>query len=361
MAVTTEQLLKTLVERGGEELYLGVNTAPQIRIDGVLVPLDMPMLTNNEVEKAADRVLLDRERTRLRDGDLVIRELQLRGLGRFRITAYHDLKGAILAAKFIPWEIMGYRELGLVENVFDPLLPGLTLIGGTPRSGRSATAAAVLDKINRECHCRIMTVSSGDWLVRHTHKSGIVEQIVLGDGGLQPDQVVQIVVHGSSEVVLIDEIYDTAAVRLAIHLAQIGLKVAMVTHGRSARDVVEGLLSLFPAFMHPTLQAELSHVLRCVTSQRLLPKASGKGRVMAMEVCDFSGETARMAIERGQTSTIDRLVSEAGGSLEDALGELCTKRLIEVSVALGVANDAEALKKKIGPLLRPADRRARPK
>src|SRR5882672_1828682 len=154
MAVTLHQLLKTLVEQGGTDLHITTNSPPQIRVDGNLVPLQLPPLTSPETKALAYSVLTDQQKHRFEENLELDFSFGIKGLARFRANVFSQ-RGAVAAAfRLIPWEIKGFKDLGLPE-VVSTLCDkprGLVLVTGPTGSGKSTTLAAMLDKVNAERH-----------------------------------------------------------------------------------------------------------------------------------------------------------------------------------------------------------------
>src|SRR6187401_3538960 len=175
--VTLHQLLKTMVERGGSDLHVTTNSPPQIRIDGKLVPLDMPALTAPETKQLAYSVLTDAQKHRFEENLELDFSFGIKGMARFRANVFMQ-RGAVAAVyRTIPYEIRGFKELGLppvVAGICDKPR-GLVLVTGPTGSGKSTTLAAMLDKINSERHEHILTIEDPIEYI-HQHKSCLVNQ-----------------------------------------------------------------------------------------------------------------------------------------------------------------------------------------
>ena len=177
MAVTLHQLLKTMVERGGSDLHVTTNSPPQIRIDGKLVPLDMPPLTAPETKQLAYSVLTDAQKHRFEENLELDLSFGIKGLARFRANIFNQRGATAAVYRQIPYEILGFKELGLppvVEEICNKPR-GLVLVTGPTGSGKSTTLAAMIDKINRERHEHIITIEDPVEFL-HQHKNCIVNQ-----------------------------------------------------------------------------------------------------------------------------------------------------------------------------------------
>ena len=177
MTVTLHQLLKTLVEQGGTDLHITTNSPPQMRINGRLVPLQLPPLSASETKQVIYSVLTDSQKHRFEEDLELDLSFGVKGLARFRANVFYQ-RGAVCAAfRTIPWEIKGFKELGL-PSVVDSMCDkprGLVLVTGPTGSGKSTTLAAMLDRINTSRHQHIVTIEDPVEFL-HSHKKCIVNQ-----------------------------------------------------------------------------------------------------------------------------------------------------------------------------------------
>src|SRR5258705_9402366 len=149
MSATLHQLLKTMVERGGSDLHITTNSPPQIRIDGKLTPLDMPVLTAPETKQLAYSVLTDAQKHRFEENLELDLSFGIKGLARFRANIFNQRGATAAVYRQIPYEILGFRELGLptvLEEICN-LPRGLVLVTGPTGSGKSTTRATVNEQI----------------------------------------------------------------------------------------------------------------------------------------------------------------------------------------------------------------------
>jgi twitching motility protein PilT len=181
MGVTMHQLLKTLVDQGGTDLHITTNSPPQIRIDGKMVPLQVPPMTASETKGIVYSVLTDQQKHRFEESLELDFSFGVKGLARFRANVFFQ-RGAVSGAfRTIPWEIKGFKELGLpdVVSTLCERPRGLILVTGPTGSGKSTTLAAMIDKINAERHEHILTIEDPiEYL--HAHKRCLINQRELG-------------------------------------------------------------------------------------------------------------------------------------------------------------------------------------
>ncbi len=285
MLPTLNQLLKDMVAQGGSDLHLTTNSPPQVRVDGVLRPLNLPPLTPSETKQLAYSILTDNQKHRLEENLEIDLSFGLKGLARFRANIFHQ-RGAIGAVfRQIPFEIRGFRDLGLppvIERMCEKPR-GLILVTGPTGSGKSTTLAAMLDKVNRERHEHIVTVEDPvEYL--HSHKNCIVNQREIHADTHSFANALRSALRQDPDVVLIGEMRDLETVESALRIAETGHLTFATLHTNSAAQSINRIIDVFPAHQQTQIRAQLSLVLEGIICQALLPRAGGKGRALAMEI-----------------------------------------------------------------------------
>jgi twitching motility protein PilT len=285
MLPTLNQMLKDMVAQGGSDLHITTNSPPQIRVDGVLRPQNLPPLTPTETKQLAYSILTDNQKHRLEENLEIDLSFGLKGLARFRANIFHQ-RGAIAAVfRQIPFEIRGFRDLGLppvIERMCEKPR-GLVLVTGPTGSGKSTTLAAMLDKVNRERHEHIVTVEDPvEYL--HSHKSCIVNQREIHADTHSFANSLRSALRQDPDVVLIGEMRDLETVESALRIAETGHLTFATLHTNSAAQSINRIIDVFPAHQQTQIRAQLSLVLEGILCQALLPRAGGKGRALAMEI-----------------------------------------------------------------------------
>jgi twitching motility protein PilT len=285
MPPSLNQLLKAMVEQGGSDLHITTNSSPQIRVDGVLKALNSPPMTPTETKQLAYSILTDNQKHRLEENLEIDFSFGIKGLARFRANVFHQ-RGAIAAAfRQIPYEIRGFRELGL-QTVVERLCEkprGLILVTGPTGSGKSTTLAAMIDKVNRERHEHIVTIEDPvEYL--HSHKKCIVNQRELHADTHSFSNALRSALRQDPDVVLIGEMRDFETVEAALRIAETGHLTFATLHTNSAAQTINRIVDIFPAHQQGQIRVQLSFVLEGILCQSLLPRATGKGRALAMEI-----------------------------------------------------------------------------
>lgn len=285
MPPSLNSLLKHTVEQGGSDLHITINSPPQVRIDGILRPMNLPPLSPTETKQVAYSIMTDNQKHRLEENLEVDFSFGIKGLSRFRANVFHQ-RGAVAAVfRQIPYKIMSFRELGLpaiAEKLCDKPR-GLVLVTGPTGSGKSTTLASMIDKVNRERHEHIVTIEDPvEYL--HEHKNCLVNQRELLADTHSFSNSLRSVLRQDPDVVLIGEMRDHETVEAALRIAETGHLTFATLHTNSAAQTINRIIDIFPAHQQAQIRAQLSFVLEGIMCQSLLPRASGKGRALAMEI-----------------------------------------------------------------------------
>ena len=242
MGATLHQLLKTLVERGGSDLHLTTNSPPMIRVDGDLVPLDFPPLTVPETKQLIYSILTDVQKHRFEESLELDLSFGVKGLARFRGNVFLQ-RGAVSGAfRQIPYEILGFGELGVppvVEHLCNKPR-GLVLVTGPTGSGKSTTLATMIDKINREQPRHIVTIEDPIEFL-HPHKRCIVNQRELHADTHSFPNALRAVLREDPDVVLVGEMRDLETMDCALRIAETGhLTLGDAPHEQRRPDASTG-------------------------------------------------------------------------------------------------------------------------
>jgi twitching motility protein PilT len=285
MALSLHQLLKNMIEKGASDLHITTGSAPQIRVDGKLIPLNLPPLTPTETKQLCYSVLTDAQKHRFEDSSELDASFGVKGLSRFRANFFIQ-RGAVAGAfRTIPYKILTFEELGLppvVEKLCDKPR-GLILVTGPTGSGKSTTLASMIDKINSERHEHIITIEDPIEFLHH-HKKCVVNQREVNADTSSFKGALKYVLRQDPDVVLIGEMRDLETVEAALTVSETGHLCFATLHTNSAAQTMNRIIDVFPSHQQSQIRAQLSFVLEGVLSQQLIAKASGQGRVLALEV-----------------------------------------------------------------------------
>ncbi len=352
MGVSLHQLLKTMVDQAATDLHITTNSPPQIRIDGFLIPLQLPPLTAADTKQLAYSVLTDNQKHRFEENLELDFSFGIKGLARFRANVFNQ-RGAVSAAfRLIPWEIRSFKELGLPEiaaQICDKPR-GLVLVTGPTGSGKSTTLAAMLDKVNREKHVHIVTIEDPiEYL--HSHKKCIVNQRELHSDTHSFPNALRSVLRQDPDVVLIGEMRDLETIESALRIAETGHLTFATLHTNSAAQTINRIIDVFPAHQQPQVRAQLSFVLEGIFCQALLPKAGGHGRVLAIEVM-IPNSAIRNLIREDKVHQIYSAMQTGQAkfgmqTFNQSLASLYFKKHISLETALSLSHNMDELQEMI--------------
>ena len=284
-AVSMQQLLRTMVEYGGTDLHITTDSAPQIRIDGNLVPLKLPPINAAQTRWLCYSVMTDLQKLRLEEELEVDFSFGLQSVARFRANVFNQRGATAAAIRTIPETVRSMDELGLPPAVQSLCGKprGLVLVTGVTGSGKSTTLASMIDKINREEACHILTIEDPVEYV-HKHKKSLVNQRELNADTRSFKKALRSALRQDPDVVLIGEMRDLETIEAALTIAETGHLAFGTLHTNSAVQTISRIIDVFPAHQQSQIRAQLSMVIEGVVCQNLIPKASGKGRVIALEI-----------------------------------------------------------------------------
>ncbi|UCD84458.1 MAG: type IV pilus twitching motility protein PilT [Deltaproteobacteria bacterium] len=279
------QLLKVMIEKGSTDLHITTGTAPQLRIDGRLAPLRMPPLTAPETKQICYSILTDAQKHKFEENNELDLSFGVKGLSRFRCNIFMQ-RGAVAGAfRTIPFKILSFDELGLppVMAEISKKPRGMVLVTGPTGSGKSTTLASVIDKINTERHEHIVTVEDPiEYL--HSHKSCVVNQREVGADTWAFKNALKYVLRQDPDIVLIGEMRDLETIEAALTISETGHLVFATLHTNSCVQTINRVIDVFPPHQQTQVRTQLSFVLEGVLCQTLIPKQSGSGRVLAVEI-----------------------------------------------------------------------------
>jgi len=343
------QLLKAMVEKGASDLHITTGSAPQLRIDGKLVPLKTGALSPVETKQLCYSILTDSQKHKFEEESELDLSFGVKGLSRFRANVFMQ-RGAVAGAfRTIPFKILSFQELGLPTIVSEMAKKprGLILVTGPTGSGKSTTLASIIDKINTDRHEHIITIEDPiEYL--HPHKNCIVNQREVGADTQGFKKALKHILRQDPDVVLIGEMRDLETVEAALVISETGHLAFGTLHTNSCVQTINRILDVFPSHQQPQVRAQLSFVLEGVLTQNLLPRAGGPGRVLVLEVM-IPNAAIRNLIREDKVHQIYsqmQMGQQKFGmqTFNQSLAALVGKKLITVEEALGRSSDPDELR-----------------
>ena len=347
-----EELLKCAVQKGASDIHITAGAPPIARINGDLVPIGSEKLDAADTEAIVKEVLGKEhlEEYRLKgETDL---SYSVKGLGRFRISVYRQRGSSSMALRVVALRIPTMEELGLPESVGELARKtrGLVLVTGPAGSGKSTTLAAMIDLINRERNCHILTLEDPiEYL--HKHNKSIVNQREIGYDSRTFAAGLRAALRQDPDVILVGEMRDLETISTAITAAETGHLVLSTLHTIGADKTVDRIVDVFPPYQQQQIRVQLSAVLQGVVSQNLVNSSDGRKRLLAVEVM-IATPAIRNLIREGKTHQIMTSMQTGGKygmqTMDAALAKLYKDGLIRYECALMYCSSEEALMRFIG-------------
>lgn len=303
------------------DLNFSVGQLPQVEINGKLTPvqpLGMQKLSPYQTEIIAMTLLNGNPEAaqRLVKTGTADLSYSLPSRARFRVNIFQQRGVYSIVMRVIPTEIPTLKYLGLPQHLeqIAELRNGLVLVTGPTGSGKSSTQAAIIDIINEKKHYHVVTIEDPiEYL--HMHKNSTINQREIGYDARDFPSALRATLRQAPKVILIGEMRDFETTEIALEAAETGHLVLSTLHTIDASKTVDRIIGLYPKNEEPVIRTRLAQTFRYIISQRLIPRADGRGRVAVAEVLRSSPRT-REYIEAGETEGKSLLDAMRDGKLD---------------------------------------------
>ncbi len=307
------EILQVALRGGASDIHLKAGLPPMFRVDGALVPLkDARRLPPEEISRMAYGIMNDYQKEKFKAQSELDLAYGVPGLGRFRVNVFQQRGTIGIVLRVIPFKISSIEQLTL-PKILEKIAGeqrGLILVTGTTGSGKSTTLAAMVDHINSNETCHIMTIEDPiEFLIRD--KRSIVNQREVGVDTLSFAHALKSSLRQDPDVILVGEMRDLETIETALTAAETGHLVLSTLHTLDATETVARIVSAFPPHQQKQIRLQLGSVLRAVISQRLVPRADGKGRVAAIEVLIANGRVREMIEDKDRTKEIPTAIAQS--------------------------------------------------
>jgi len=284
--INLRALLEEMIEREASDLHITAGERPKLRIDGDIQHSRIEYVLNpKDTLQLAYSILTEQQKKRFETEDELDFSFGIQNLARFRGNAFKQRGCVSLVVRQIPFQVKTFDQLQLPPIVakLSEKPRGLVLVTGPTGSGKSTTLAAMIDKINREWKGHIITVEDPIEFI-HRHQGCIVNQREVGTDTKSFAAALKYALRQDPDVVLIGEMRDLETVQAGLTIAETGHLAFATLHTNSCAETINRIIDVFPSHQQSQVRAQLAFVLEGVITQTLLPKAKGRGRVMACEI-----------------------------------------------------------------------------
>lgn len=342
--VTLDELCEMTVQCGASDLHITTELPPVVRIDGKLHTLPFEKLEPIDTQRLLYDILTDRQVEAFeREHELDLSH-GVWGLGRFRVNVYMQRGSVGGALRAIPTDVPTLQQLNLPPIIHDITrrTSGLVLVTGQTGVGKSTTLACMLDHINKNRSCHILTIEDPIEYI-HSHGRSMVNQRELGSDVYSFAAALRSVLREDPDVVLVGELRDLETVEAALTVSETGHLVLGTLHTRSAPQTIDRIIDVFPPHQQEQVRVLLANCLEAIVTQQLLPRANGKGRVPAVEVL-LATSAVRNLIREAKTHQIPTVIETSTQygmqTMDGSLVDL---------VAQGVITHEEAVTRALDP------------
>jgi twitching motility protein PilT len=343
-----DQLLRLVVEEKASDLHIGADSPPLIRIDEKLHKTDFETLNKEEARELVYSMLSSEQLKKFEENKELDFSFELPELGRFRVNIFFQRNAVGCSIRLIPFEIMTFQECGLPIETAKALCrrpKGLVLVTGATGSGKSTTLASMMDFINNERPCHIVTIEDPIEFV-HVNKKALIDQREIYQDTHSFAEALKHVLRQDPDVILIGEMRDLETIETALICAETGHLVFATLHTSDCVQTINRIIDVFPAYQQQQIRTQLSFVLIGIVSQQLIPKTSGKGRILATEVL-IATPAIRSLVRESKAhqiySAIQTGQKEGMFTMNQSLYELYKKGIVSYEDAFSRTLDPEDL------------------
>ena len=348
------ELLLAAVQGGASDLHIKAGSYPMMRVHGTLVPAsEAKRLEVSDTETMGLSILAPDQRQKFEKHHEIDLAYMVPGLGRFRCNVFRQRGTVGIVMRVIPTRILTIEELGLppVLQTIAEEERGLVLVTGTTGSGKSTTLAAMIDHINATSASHIMTVEDPIEFLHRDNRSIVNQREVTVDTSSFA-HALRSALRQDPDVILVGEMRDFETVETGLAAAETGHLVFSTLHTLDATETINRIIAVFPPHQQRQIRMQLASVIKAVVSQRLVPRADGRGRVPAVEVLIGTPFIRDCIVDKEKTSQIPAAIA-AGTSqygmqtFDQSIFGLYSNGWITLDEALRSASNVDEFKLKV--------------
>lgn len=343
-----KELLILCIERKASDLHLTENEPPLLRIDGRLVRMNLALLGKADLKKIIYGILTEPQKEKFERDLELDSSLAFPGMDRFRVNI-HLQKGSIEGAfRRVPLTIPSIEDLKLPSIITDFARKpnGLVLVTGPTGMGKTTTLAAMIDLINNEKECLIISIEDPIEFV-HKNKKSVIKQREVYHDTRSFAEALKHALRQDPNVIVVGEMRDLETISTTLTAAETGHLVLATLHTPDAPQTIQRIIDVFPPHQQQQVKLQLADCLQGVVAQLLLPHVSGTGRVLATEILVATPAIRNLIREQEveQMPTIMQTGSQYGmKTMDKSLKELFQKNLITLDMAMSKAKNIEEFK-----------------
>ncbi len=353
-AVELNDILKIALKGNTSDIHIKAGLPPIFRIDGSLYPYkEANRLTPDMVNRMAFGIMNKGQQAKFRENMQVDLAYGVPGLGRFRVNIFQQRGTIGIVLRSIPFGILTLEQLKLPAVISKLSLEqrGLILVTGTTGSGKSTTLASMIDLINSTRTCHVVTIEDPIEFL-HRDKKSIVNQREVGFDTLNFSVSLKAALRQDPDVILVGEMRDLETIEIALTSAETGHLVLSTLHTIDSTETITRIVTSFAPYQQKQVRIQLAGILKGIISQRLVPKADGKGRVPAIEVLVANARIRECIEDKERSKEIKDAVSTGHQiygmqTFDQSLMLLFKQRYITFEEALRQSSNPDDFKLKV--------------
>lgn len=346
--VDLKRILTLAVQRGASDVHMKVGLPPVLRIHGKLVPITgEKRLMPEDTREIAFSIMGERQKEKFRVSNEVDLAYGVSGLGRFRVNIFSQRDSIGMVLRTISVNPPTVAELNLPEVIEKIAMEprGLVLVTGTTGSGKSTTLAAMVNHINSNRNCHIITIEDPIEFL-HRDKKAIINQREVGQDTQTFATALRVALRQDPDVILVGEMRDFETIDTAILAAETGHLVLSTLHTLDAQETINRIVAVFPFQQQKQIRLQLATILKGVISQRLVSRADGQGRLPAVEVLVSTARVRECIAEEVKTRELHDAIAQGYSTygmqtFDQSLMDLFRRGLITYEEALRNASNPD--------------------
>jgi len=355
-SVPTTVLLGAMLRASGQvsDLIFSPGRPAQIEVLGQLIPVQIPgmqaMSADDTRRLAADLIGSNKQAiTLLREQGSCDVSYGLPGVARFRVNVFIQRGSCAVVMRVIPTLIPSFGSLGLPEQLREvaSLRDGIVLVTGPRGSGKSSTLATLLDSINEQQTCHIITIEDPIEFL-HNHKRATIHQRELHSDTPNFGLALRAALRQAPKVILVGELRDRETMERVIEAAETGHLVLSTVNAVDAAKTVEKIVAAFAPSEHASIRGRLARTLRCIVAQKLLPRKDGSGRVAAFEILKVTPRALQFIESAGlMGQSLLQLMKEGASDgmqhFDSEIAKLVRAGVVDPEIAMAYATEPEEI------------------
>src|SRR5262245_13354945 len=355
-------VLEKMIGMRASDLHLKAGTSPILRVDGVLYTLEDRAPSAQELREVCDQLLSEEQRQYFSTHHEIDFAFGVSGLARFRANIFMQRGTPAVALRHVPVQVPSIEELNLPPVVRDLAYSsrGLVLVTGRTGAGKSTTLAAMVDTINRTTTRNIISVEDPIEFL-HVDRKSFIHQREIGLDTRTFADGLKYVLRQDPDIIMVGEVRDLETMRTALMAADTGHLVMSSLHTTDVVQTIQRIVSFYPPHQHDEVRLSIASNLAAVVSQRLIPRADGKGRVPAVEVMVSTPTVREYILTAEKIPMLHGIVSEGMTeygmqTFDQSVLQLLRESMITEQEALKNCNKPNELLLKLKGIVSASDR-----